>query len=204
MTGDPEQQPDGASSRETAEEDHHPGEFRLPNATAGVYSSTMATVAGSTVAEALSGLVAAGEVPEGVVNRAAREAGIEPAEMAERVETMRAGFEAAVIDRLELPMVDAFSAWAKGDAGRTAEMARAVARMVREGDASGFDGLGRAFKEQLDMVAPREVEAALEASGVPFRRDRNGRLTVRVMGTEMGFRTAVREGLLRVWNGPSD
>lgn len=148
-----------------------------------------------------------GEVDQGVINRMASQAGVEPHLMAETIEAAKEGMEAAVMQRLSaLGVYDTgvFTHYLHGDAQTHQRLIESTRDLMMNNSVKGFEALAEDFAKLADKVDPQGVADALNESGIKFSRMAAGGylldLTEQGRG-QMTFKQAVQLGYIKLNRG---
>lgn len=145
-----------------------------------------------------------GDVDQNVINRMASQAGVEPQDMAEAIETAKAGMTTAVMQKLA-PLgvydADVFAHFLHGDAQTHQRLIESARDLVLNNSTKGFEALAEDFAKLADKVDPAGVADALNDSGIKFTRMDTGGylldLTAQGHG-QMTFRQAVQLGYIKL------
>ncbi|WP_299789451.1 hypothetical protein [uncultured Marivita sp.] len=140
-----------------------------------------------------------GGVSENTMARLASQAGMEPEQMGEIINTLHQAYYDAATDHLAAHGVtneDAFEAFL-GDNPRLArEVLDGARALVMTNDTNALTDVADAFLEQADRYMPQDVTAALNEVGLPYRMD-GGRVFVNFDGQDVPWSIAVRQKLLK-------
>jgi hypothetical protein len=114
-----------------------------------------------------------GDIDARLIDRAASQAGVEPAAMAEKLEAAMSGMEAAMDARLESLGVhdhDLLAEWIGQSPERLDQMREAVLSLMTSNSTAGWDALAESYVQSLDTIDPAAVEEACEDAGIPAKR----------------------------------
>ncbi|MDV7144087.1 hypothetical protein R3X27_15470 [Tropicimonas sp. TH_r6] len=142
-----------------------------------------------------------GEVIPRVIERMAKDAGMEPDEMGEQVEALHAGLYQAGVEEFASRVGgfenEAFDRFLTSDR-RAVEMVQDVARdWATNRGTSGMDDLADRYLERMDQFQPDEVKAALDEGEYGHTVRPDGSILVTLPdGTEVPWRVAVRQQLI--------
>jgi hypothetical protein len=188
---------DGGTVEEAAQE-----AFRADDATEATMTELVGSVDHSTQTVMLNSYLGTGEIDARAIERAAAQAGIEPEEMAAKVQAAQAGMEQAVEGLLAQHGVhdtDLFAEFIHGNGERLHAAREATRALLTANSTQGLRELADSFAENLDRIDPAGVTEALEASGIPFRRDgQSGKLLLTIDGYQVSFGQAVKAGMIKV------
>jgi hypothetical protein len=138
-----------------------------------------------------------GEADGRTIERMASQAGVEPSQMADMVNSIHQGFYDVASDIVAEAGIDenAFEAFIGANPQQGQKMLEAARAMVMTNDTAGLRDLTDAFYEQADRFMPNEVKAALDEAGYGWRDTPEG-LKVLVNGIEVSFNVAVKQRIV--------
>ena len=142
-----------------------------------------------------------GDIDARLIDRAASQAGVEPAAMAEKLEAAMSGMEAAMDARLESLGVhdhDLLAEWIGQSPERLDQMREAVLSLMTSNSTAGWDALAESYVQSLDQIDPGAVEEACEDAGIPVKRVGGKMILTLPGGAEVSYGVAVRQGLIKV------
>ncbi|MFC6788269.1 hypothetical protein ACFQE0_00650 [Methylobacterium komagatae] len=148
---------------------------------------------------AVEEIISAGAVDTTTLNRAASEAGIEPGEMQQRLDGVLKGFEAQALKAVVGYGSDdpqGFIEWAQQH--RPNDLRAAGRTQVMERSTKGYEPMVREYIASMAEHDPESVMKAQSSTGVTVTKVK-GQVLVNIPGKmPMTYRTALREGLIRV------
>lgn len=141
-----------------------------------------------------------GEVSESTLARMASQAGLEPSEVADKLNTAHTAFyEAATshMGALGVTNGDAFEAFVNENPRWYGELSKGARDLVMSNNTEGLDTVADAFLEQADRYMADDVMDALEDAGYGHKSNgKGGLLVVLNDGTEVPFQVAVRQKII--------
>jgi hypothetical protein len=142
-----------------------------------------------------------GDFDARLIDRAASQAGVEPAVLAAKVEAAASGLEAAMDARLESLGVhdhDLLAEWIGQSPERVQMMRDAVLSLMTSNSTAGWDAIAESYVQSLDTIDPEAVVEACEDAGIPVKKV-GGKIVLTLPGgAEVSYGVAVRQGLIKV------
>lgn len=158
------------------------------------------TVSPSLQVGAVVDIVKTGEVNPLTLNRAASEAGIEPAAMQAKVDAALSQFRAQAVTAVQgygSGDPEDFFAWAQEHAPNG--LKEAMHRHGMERTTKGYEPLYRTFIGTMEMHDPHSILEAEFGGGITARQDDRGRVLLNIPGKgEVPYGVAVKSGLINV------
>lgn len=198
-TGGVEQAKAGADAENKRQESEDHGEaFADPQAETALTELCNGVSSGLQVA-ALQGIVADGAVDTTTLNRAASEAGIEPAEMQQRLNGVMEHFEAQAVKAVVGYGSDdprGFFEWAQQS--RPNDLKAAMNAHGMERSTKGYEPI---YREYIASMADHDPESVMKAEfggGITATKVK-GQVVLNIPGKPpMSYRTAVKQGFIKV------
>lgn len=158
------------------------------------------TVSPSLQVGAVADIVKTGAVDPRTLNRAAAEAGIEPAAMQAKVDATMAQFRAQAVSAVQgygSGDPEDFFAWAQEHAPNG--LKEAMHRHGMERSTKGYEPLYRTFIGTMEAHDPQSILDAEFGGGITARKDDRGRVLLTIPGKgEVPYGVAVKSGLITV------
>lgn len=176
--------------------------LRMDDASEAAMDTLVLETTPTTQAAAIEEIAANGDISPNTINRLASEAGVTPEEMADKIETVHAGFYTEIAARMEglgVHDMEGFGEWIASDGRLSAESQEATRALLRDNATEGFEALASKYVSALDTIDPEAVLGACEEAGIETFRGVNGSLVLTIPGHgQASWREAVQLGVIKV------
>ena len=172
---------------------------RLPDAASEQAAAEIeSSVTPGTATRALLDIIDTGNVRSGVLERAASEAGIQPAEMGAKLGAAMKGFQAQAAAFAAQRGVDMeqFTDWARTH--HAGDLKNAMQRHVQQRDVGAYGALVGRYMENLDRIDPQSIlSAKFPDTGMSAFKAADGRIVLNIPGHgQVSWSAAVKAGLV--------
>ncbi len=198
----PQTSPSGQNTPDEAVEEA-PVAFTIGDEGEQALNSMFETQPQGDIVKATDEILRLGGVTEHTLARMAGNAGIEPAAMAAQIEAAHNGFyETASAHLAQHGVVneDGFQAYLSDNPQQMQKLLEASRSLMSSSDASVTNGLtevASAFVENGDLYMVQDVTDALDDAGFEYQTSANGRILVKIEGSQVPWNVAVRQGLIK-------
>ena len=158
----------------------------------------------SDLSKTLDSVLHRGDVDKATIERMASTAGIEPHEMAEKVNTVWQGaHDAASAYMAEAGVEDgeAFAAFMSENPRLQNDLREAARNYFVHHKAEGLQTMAEAYLPQMDRYEGARVREMLTDAGYTFEEDGRGGIRVNVSGSPMSWEVAVKQGIITFSRG---
>ncbi len=142
-----------------------------------------------------------GDVNAATIGRMASMAGVEPAEMTEKVATVWQGAYDAASDFMGIENGEAFQAFITSDTQRKADMVEAARNFFMHNKTEGLQTMADAYLPAMDRYEGSRVKAMLTEAGYQFADRPGGGVNVLVNGQPISWEVAVKQKIITFSRG---